>query len=71
MTTIPAWRTDIEGNSLTALTVQSDENLCRLPLSGEELDNLISAKRDLLEDKRSGRRPGFLAKLKKLFSPNK
>jgi len=44
MTTVPALRLDIEFNSMEALDIQSDENLCRQPLTAEELERHIRSK---------------------------
>jgi ParB/RepB/Spo0J family partition protein len=66
LATIPAVRLDIDFEDMTALVIQSDENLCRLPLSDEELENLIQMKKSLMSGKlRKG--GGLWAKLKNLF----
>ena len=41
---IPAFKVHIACDSMEALDIQSDENLCRLDLSAEELANHINSK---------------------------
>jgi ParB family chromosome partitioning protein len=66
LSTIPAVRLDIDVEDMTALAIQSDENLCRLPLSDEELENLIQMKKSLMSGRyRKG--GGLWAKIKSLF----
>lgn len=49
LASIPAFRLDIEATGLTAMDIQSDENLCRAPLTGDELEKHIQAKKDAAE----------------------
>ena len=45
--TIPALKVDVAHDSPLALDIQSDENLCRRPLSAQELEKQIEVKRRL------------------------
>lgn len=47
MTTIAALRFDADSGSMKAAEIQSDENLCRLPLSPGELEKTIGLKKSL------------------------
>lgn len=67
LTHVPAMKLDIDFDSMTALDIQSDENLCRLPLTPEELDGHIRRKTTVMGGFWSvlaARIRGFLAKLK-------
>jgi ParB family chromosome partitioning protein len=44
ITSVSAFKIDIDDKSMQALDIQSDENLCRLELSPEDLENHIKAK---------------------------
>ena len=48
LTEIPVLKLDVEFGSMTALDIHGDENLCRLPLSAEELEDLIKRKKSTL-----------------------
>ena len=67
LTTIPAFRLDVAANPMLALDVQADENLCRKPLSPEELDSHIRMKKSAMGVKPTGGATGFLAGLKRLM----
>ena len=41
---IPAFKLQLDSCSMEALDIQSDENLCRLDLSAEDLENHIDSK---------------------------
>ena len=69
ITTIPALRLDIEFNSMAALDIQSDENLCRQPLSPEELEKHIQMKKSRMTGTTTSRTAGTFSWFKKLFSP--
>ncbi len=45
---VPALRIDVDENSLHALDILIQENLCRRDLNAEELETLIGRKKDLL-----------------------
>ena len=64
---IPALKLDVDFAGMTALAVQSDENLCRQPLSARELERLIQMKKCNINEKSPGRGLGILSWLKKLF----
>ncbi|MBM4142909.1 MAG: hypothetical protein FJ225_04845 [Lentisphaerae bacterium] len=61
---VPAWQVDAEARGMTALDIQSAENLCREALSGDDLEKLINSKKSALSSDR-----GFRAWLGRLFSP--
>lgn len=65
---IPAWRLDVDANSMTAMSVRSDENLCRLPLATEELDGLIRAKKARLGETSTEKQGSVLGGFKRFFS---
>ncbi len=46
--TVPIFRVDVEENSLRALDILIQENLCRRDLNVEELETLIGRKKDFL-----------------------
>ena len=45
---IPAIKIDIDYDSMTSLDIQSAENLCRIPLSGDELEEHIKLKKSAM-----------------------
>jgi len=61
LTTVPVVRLDTEYDSMLALDVQSDENLCRHPLTSDELEKLIHRKKSAIGG-------GPLAGLRRIFS---
>ena len=61
--TIRALQLDLDYKSPEALAIQADENLCRLPLSTEDLDELIRLKRSAA----GASKGGFFTGLKKIF----
>lgn len=63
LTTIPVVRLDVSYKSPEALAVRADENLCRLPLSVEDLDELIRLKTSAA----GAGKGGFMSRLKRLF----
>ena len=65
---ISAVRVDISYRSMTALDIQSDENLCRKKLSPEELEKHIYTKTTAAGRKPVANAGGFLDRLKKIFS---
>jgi len=66
---IPVLRLDTSYDSLAALDIQVDKNLCRRPLTGEELEQLIRRKKAKIEGKPRKKEPGgALARLKRLFT---
>lgn len=48
LTTVPVLRLDVDENSLRALDILIQENLCRRDLNIEELEQLIGRKKELL-----------------------
>lgn len=62
---IPARRLDITFDSMAALDIQSDENLCRLPLACDDLERHIANKKARLTGKPPNR-AGLLRKAKGL-----
>lgn len=61
--TVPAVRLDVDYTSPEALEIQSDENLCRLPLSAEDLEAHIQLKKSVARE----REPGVLSGIKRIF----
>lgn len=49
LTRIPAFKLNANYKSLPALDIQSDENLCRQPLTQEELERQIQLKKNLIK----------------------
>ncbi len=62
---VPVIRVDVPARSMTALDIQTDENLCRQPLSPEELQQHIQEKKLCLEEETTSK--GFVDKIKKAF----
>ena len=64
--TVPVIRLDTDYNSMAALDVKADDNLCREPLNPEELEKQIRLKKRLMGEgtERTG---GFIGRLKGLF----
>ena len=67
LTAIPAMKLDIDHTSMTALDIRSDVNLCRMPLSQEELVALIAKKKSTMAGEPAAS-AGFLGKLRRIFS---
>jgi len=67
ITKIPALKLDIDADSMTALDIRSDENLCRQPLSSKELEKHIQIKKSLMTGKSPKRVSGIFSKIRKLF----
>ena len=65
MTKIPAFRLDIAFDDMSALAIQSDENLCRQKLSNEELEKQIQLKKSAVNGKVPA--DGLLGSIKKMF----
>ena len=63
---LPAIRLDIAYDSMTALEIQVDMNLCRQPLTNTEVEKLIGKKR-LAASSHSGAPHGVLTRIKQLF----
>ena len=63
---IPAIKLDVAHSSMEALSVQSDENLCRQSLSAAELERLIERKKSVAAGE-DGSGSGLVAGIKKLF----
>jgi ParB/RepB/Spo0J family partition protein len=57
---VPVMKLDIEFDSMAALDIQAAENLCRQPLSGEELERQIEMKKGLIDK-------GILSGIKNMF----
>lgn len=52
---VPALRMDVGCNTMTALAIRTDENLCRKPLSAEDFERHIQAKLRLSSPSRQER----------------
>lgn len=63
---IPALKLNVDFRSMTALDIQSDENLCRQPLSARELEELIHMKKSSMGEKPAAHGIGILSWFKKL-----
>ncbi len=63
---VPVIRVDVPADSMEALDIQTDENLCRKPLSHDELQQHIQEKK-LRMEKITGSR-GFVDRIRKTFS---
>ena len=68
ITKLPALKFDITCDSMAALDVQADENLCRKPLTAEELEMQIQMKKNFLTGRPQKGVKGIFAKLKKMFT---
>jgi ParB family chromosome partitioning protein len=64
---VPVLKLDIDYDSMTALDIQSDVNLCRKPLSSTELESLIEKKKSALAGKPAEADAGIFSKLKKIL----
>jgi len=67
LSTVRAIKLDTTFDSMSALDVLSDENLCRRALTGSELENLIQSKKALLTGK-DPRGAGIFRRLKKVLT---
>jgi ParB family chromosome partitioning protein len=67
LSTVPVLKLDVAFDSMMALDIQSDENLCRQPLSSEELDAHILAKKSSLGKLSASPGRRFIDRLKALF----
>ena len=65
VTTIPAVRLDIDYTDPEALELQSDANLCRLPLTSSELESLITLKKACAGQAQTH---GLMSGIRKIFS---
>jgi len=65
--TVPAIRIMVDHNSMEALEIQSDENLCRQPLSESDFEKLISRKKSAMSGKRVKSGAGSGSWLKRLW----
>jgi len=66
--TIPALRLDIDYDGMAALDIQSDENLCRQPLSAEELEKHIQLKKSRMAGESPPAGKGIVTAFKKMFA---
>jgi len=64
---VPVWRLDVAFDSIAALDIQSDENLCRIPLACDDLERHIANKKAVLQGKRL-ERSGLLQRMKELVT---
>ncbi|MBL7077232.1 MAG: ParB N-terminal domain-containing protein [Kiritimatiellae bacterium] len=64
---LPAIRLDTDYDSMTALDIQVDMNLCRQPLTGKEVETLIGKKRIAASRQGGGASGGVLSRIKQLF----
>lgn len=67
---IMACRLGIDASSLKALDIQGDENLCRLPLTNDEIEKHIELKKRTASGK-TGSRGDFIAGIKKMIGSSK
>lgn len=65
LATIPAVKLDIDYTDIEALELQSDANLCRLPLTSAELETLIGLKKDCAAGAQT---QGLMSGIRKVFS---
>ncbi|MFO7870150.1 MAG: ParB N-terminal domain-containing protein [Kiritimatiellia bacterium] len=66
---VPVIRLDIDFDSMEALDMQTDENLCRRPLSEDELSRHIQMKKDLSTERPAeNRRRTLLDRIKGMFA---
>lgn len=68
MDKIPALRLNIHHDSMVALDIQTDENLCRQPLSSEELEQSIQLKKSRMSGESSASSGKFMSSIKKVFA---
>lgn len=67
MKTIQAFKLETTFDSMAALEIQSDENLCRLQLSNDDLECLIQRKKSHMgAGQRSG--GGLVTRMKRMFT---
>lgn len=64
---LPAMRLDIKHDSLKALDIQVDMNLCRQPLTSKEVEKLISKKRIAASRQSAAAKGGVLSRIRQLF----
>jgi ParB family chromosome partitioning protein len=64
---LPAIRLDTDYNSMAALDIQVDMNLCRQPLTGKEVEKLIGKKRLAASRQNADTPGGMLSRFKQLF----
>ncbi len=64
---IPAIRLDTDYNSMAALDIQVDMNLCRQPLTGKEVEKLIGKKRLAASRQHTAAEGGSLSRITQLF----
>lgn len=67
--TIPAIRVETDYGSMESLDIQADENICRRPLSPEELESHIRRKRSALGASETP--ASMLGSIKRLFTGGK
>ena len=68
LTTVPVMKLDVENDSMLAVDIQSDENLCRRPLSSDEFEAQIERKKSIMEGRTPNSEGGFFSWLKHVFS---
>jgi ParB family chromosome partitioning protein len=64
---IRSLRLDCDYSEMIAMDIQSDENLCRLPLSPEELEKNIQMKKNAMKDNKHLRPRGIISTVKKML----
>lgn len=64
---VPVLKLDVAADSMAALDIQSDENLCRLPLVPDDLENLIQRKKSAMGG-RAGKTGGTFGWVRRLFA---
>ena len=71
LTRIPAFKMNATYKSLQALDIQSDENLCRQPLTHEELERQIQLKKTAMKGGPSQALKNLLSSIKGIFTRKK
>ena len=66
---IPALKLDVEFNNMACLDIQSDENLCRQPLTARELEELIRQKKSNMGERSMKQGLSIFSWFKKMVAP--
>ena len=69
-TRIPCFKLNIDYRDVEALDIQSDENLCRQPLTQEELERQIHMKKRAMRGGPGKMLRNLVSSIKKIFSRN-
>ncbi len=71
ITRIPAYKLNADYRDIEALDIQSDENLCRQPLTQEELERQIQLKKNAVQGGASKSLRNFFSSITGFFKKNK